>query len=248
MGRRASGTPASPVTPRRVPGSPGDIHLSTPTKRLLSASYPSTPVTPLEYEVERKSSTDDGEEEIPLNLNKSFDSTDTDVSVLRPIANADELRKKAKTRTLKREPSRRSSLLLDRLLRSASKLPLADDNNGSSALIDASLTSFNNSVATMDVAHLSASEISSHPHLPIHTKIAYELLEAHKTHVDQVMETLKVEMDALKDFEMIMLEQGPLRPSEEEVLEYFESLGLCLEQRKKAGSILQKKMDRISQG
>ena len=100
----------------------------------------------------------------------------------------------------------------------------------------------------MDLAHLNESEISNHPYLPVHTKIAHELLEAHKLHVDQVMETLKVEMDALKDFELIMLEQGPLRPTEEEVVEYFESLGLCLEQRKKAGSIMQKKMDRISQG
>ena len=63
------------------------------------------------------------------------------------------------------------------------------------------------------------------------------------------METLKVEMDALKDFELVLLEESPKgRPTEDEVLEYFESVGLCLEQRTKAGSILQKKMDRISQG
>jgi hypothetical protein len=55
-------------------------------------------------------------------------------------------------------------------------------------------------------------------------------------------------MDALKDFELILLEEGPRRPSEEEVLEYFESVGLCLEQRSKAGTILQKRMDRISMG
>ena len=83
-------------------------------------------------------------------------------------------------------------------------------------------------------------------------------LEAHKLHVDQVMETLKVEMDALKDFGLIVLmdeqhnnntnEQQGSRPTEEEVVEYFESLGLCLEQRKKAGSIMQKKMYRSSQG
>lgn len=101
---------------------------------------------------------------------------------------------------------------------------------------------------TPDISRLSSHEVSSHPHLPVHTKIAYELLEAHKLHVDQIMETLKVEMDVLKDFELVMLEKGPIRPSEEEVLEYFESLGLCLEQRKKASAIMEKKMARISQG
>lgn len=95
---------------------------------------------------------------------------------------------------------------------------------------------------------MSLTEISQHPLLPMHTKIAYELLEAHKKHIDQIMETLKVEMDALKDFELTILEKGPVRPTEEEVLDYFESLGLCLEQRKKAGMIMQKKMDRISHG
>jgi len=216
-------------------------------------------------------------------LNMSFDSNDTDVSVLRPIATAEELRQKARTRTTGMNSSRRSSLLQDRLLRSASKMKVltttddhnnnnnnnnnnvgtASDNgmmivnsysNGNDNSIDDAgginnvTNNNNNMMNNMDLAHLNESEISNHPHLPVHTKIAHELLEAHKLHVDQVMETLKVEMDALKDFELIMLEQGPQRPTEEEVVEYFESLGLCLEQRKKAGSIMQKKMDRISQG
>lgn len=227
---------------------------STPTQQLLGTSADcnsdhktNTPVTPLEYEIERQQG-----DEFDLSPNKSFDSND---SMLKPIANAEELRQKAKSRTmLGAKSSRRSSLLQDRLLRSASKLKMMaaaseedeecdeeyeTNNNGAAASHNGSLT---------DVAHLNESEISNHPHLPIHTKIAYELLEAHKLHVDQVMETLKVEMDALKDFEMILLEQGPLRPTEEEVVEYFESLGLCLEQRRKAGTILQKRMDRISQG
>ena len=55
-------------------------------------------------------------------------------------------------------------------------------------------------------------------------------------------------MDAMKGFEMVLLEEGPQRPTEDEVLEYFESVGLCLEQRNKAGARLQRKMDRISQG
>jgi hypothetical protein len=82
---------------------------------------------------------------------------------------------------------------------------------------------------------------------PEHLKIAHELLEAHKRHVDLIMETLKMEMDALKEFEQIVLEEEG-RPTEDEVLEYFESVGLCLEQRNKAGLSFQKKMDRISKG
>ena len=62
------------------------------------------------------------------------------------------------------------------------------------------------------------------------------------------MEILKVEMDALKDFELVLLEHEPRRPTEDEVLEYFESVGLCMEQRTKVGSILQKRMDKISKG
>lgn len=248
--------PASPPTPQSVPISPTGIAFSTPTQQLLGTSADSnndhkttTPATPLEYEIERQQG-----DEFDLSPNKSFDSND---SVLKPIANAEELRQKAKSRTmLGANSSRRSSLLQDRLLRSASKIKTmaaaseedeeCDDEDETNRLTNGAAASHNG--ALTDVAHLNENEFSNHPHLPIHTKIAYELLEAHKLHVDQVMETLKVEMDALKDFEMILLEQGPLRPTEEEVVEYFESLGLCLEQRRKAGMILQKRMDRISQG
>lgn len=221
----------------------------------------STPMTPLDYEVERSNSNDGDEEEAQIiSPNRSFDSTGTDVSVLRPIANAEELRQKAKTRTI----SRRSSILLQgRLLRSSSKFKVtADDtkeegtiiNNHNSftmsEIMDGSSTSVltNGNDMSLDLAHLDENEIPNHPGLPDHIKIAHELLEAHKLHIDQVMETLKVEMDALKDFELILLEQGPVRPTEEEIVEYFESVGLCLEQRKKAGAIMQKKMDRISHG
>jgi hypothetical protein len=219
------------------------MSLSTPTKKLLGNGSnhkegASTPVTPLEYEIDKEKSSND-ENLALIEVNQSFDSQDSDVSVLRPIATAEQLRKKAQRRTMGTSTRRRSSLLHNRMLRSPKPV------------VDASLHSRGgggNNTLAVDVSRLSLSEISNHPHLPMHTKIACELLEAHKLHVDQIMETLKVEMDALKDFELIMLEKGPVRPTEEEVLEYFESLGLCLEQRKKAGSIMQKRMDRISQG
>jgi hypothetical protein len=81
---------------------------------------------------------------------------------------------------------------------------------------------------------------------PEHMIIAIRLLRAHKAHVDQIMETLKIEMDTLRDFDKLLEEAG--RPTEEEVLDYFEGVGLCLDQRTQAGTSLQHEMDRISQG
>jgi hypothetical protein len=193
----------------------------------------------------------------PEDVNTSFDTTDTDMSELQPITNTEELRQVAKSRSMN---SRRSSLLLqDRLLRSSSNvIPEGSERDASSSHADdeqqqlqvtpTSVVIDSSSAHIVEIAHLGADEIANHPHLPEHTKIAHQLLEAHKVHVDQVMEVLKVEMDALKDFELILLEEGPRRPTEEEVLEYFESVGLCLEQRYKAGQILQRKMERISKG
>jgi CLASP N terminal len=89
----------------------------------------------------------------------------------------------------------------------------------------------------------SSSVISSAPE---HMVIAIRLLRAHKAHVDQIMETLKIEMDALRDFDRLLEEPG--RPLEEEVLDYFESVGLCLDQRTQAAQQLQREMDRISRG
>ena len=81
---------------------------------------------------------------------------------------------------------------------------------------------------------------------PEHMLIAIRLLRAHKEHVDNIMETLKEEMDKLRDFDRLLEEPG--RPNEEEVLDYFESVGLYLDQRTEAVSLLQREMDRISRG
>jgi len=62
------------------------------------------------------------------------------------------------------------------------------------------------------------------------------------------METLRLEMDTLKEFEELLMSQDPSKPSEEDVLDYFESVGLCLDQRTASGNELQIAMDRISQG
>jgi len=81
---------------------------------------------------------------------------------------------------------------------------------------------------------------------PEHMIIAIRLLKAHKAHVDAIMETLRVEMDTLRDFDRLLEEPG--RPTEDEVLDYFESVGLCLEQRTVAGVRMQEELDRVSRG
>ena len=81
---------------------------------------------------------------------------------------------------------------------------------------------------------------------PEHMVIAIRLLRAHKLHVDRIMETLKMEMDSLRDFDRLLEEAG--RPTEEETLDYFETVGLCLDQRSHANANLQHELDRISRG
>ena len=154
---------------------------------------------------------------------ESFNTLDSIGDTLPSIGNASELRKFAKSRS----NSRRSSLLQERFSRSSLNFSSQD-----SQLLKTEEDG--------DIKQVNPQ--------PEHLTIATELLEAHKRHVDQIMETLKIEMDAMKGFEMVLLEEGPQRPTEDEVLEYFESVGLCLEQRNKAGARLQRNMDRISQG
>mmetsp|Transcript_18030 Transcript_18030/g.24982 ORF Transcript_18030/g.24982 Transcript_18030/m.24982 type:complete len:110 (+) Transcript_18030:44-373(+) len=77
-----------------------------------------------------------------------------------------------------------------------------------------------------------------------HLSIARQLLDAHRMHVDKIMETLRVEMDSMRDFEHKIMNDKKL--SEEEVLTYFESIGLCLDQRTSSGEVLQDELDRIA--
>jgi hypothetical protein len=138
------------------------------------------------------------------------------------IASVNELKKQATGRR-----SRRSSILQERLFR------LSSSNLGSSNLVE---------------PDESANPVTdSTP--PEQLQIAEQLLEAHRTHVDKIMETLRMEMDALKEFEQLVIDESkPTRPTEEEVVDYFESVGLCLDQRTAGGKELQREMDRISKG
>jgi hypothetical protein len=141
------------------------------------------------------------------------------------IASIQELKEKTTGRR-----SRRSSILQERFRLSSSNLA------SSSNLLDESADSNKNGEANVVVAMP-----------PEHMKIAQQLLEAHRSHVDKIMETLRMEMDALKEFEMLVIDESrPTRPTEDEVLDYFESVGLCLDQRTSSGRDLQREMDRIS--
>lgn len=81
---------------------------------------------------------------------------------------------------------------------------------------------------------------------PEHILIAIQLLRSHKTHVDQVMETLRMEMDILRSFDTTLAETG--RPTETELLEYYESVDLCVEQRLAASKAFRQQMEVISRG
>lgn len=241
--------------PGRVQG-PFSGAMRTPQKERLSA-YSGLNGSPTNASVEA-SYPDPSVDLHPAST--SFDTADTADSELPVIASADALREYAKSRG-----SKRSSMLQERFARSmssnttteTSKIPdtlgkldtkALESNDEPPLDLEDILDMKPADAASKGAPELLASRSDLSNSVPEHIRIAQEVLEAHKKHVDQVMETLKVEMDALKEFEVILLDGAPQRPTEDEVLEYFESVGLCVEQRAKAGSILQKKMDKISQG
>jgi hypothetical protein len=176
-----------------------------------------------------------------VDVGESFDWADH--PSLPVIASKTELTKIAQTQRLN---SRRSSLLQERLSKSHSNISESSTglelskSDTHDELLDDILAQPSDE---MTGAHAAAANGTGGEH----SQIAQQLLEVHKSHVDQIMETLKIEMDALKDFEHVLLEGGP-RPTEEEVLDYFESVGLCLDQRTTAGNILRRAMDRMSKG
>ena len=81
---------------------------------------------------------------------------------------------------------------------------------------------------------------------PEHIVIAIRLLRSHKSHVDQIMETLKLEMDTLRDFDRLLELSG--RPTEDELITYYESIDLCLQQRYNANMTLRHEMNQLSTG
>ena len=84
-----------------------------------------------------------------------------------------------------------------------------------------------------------------------HVGIAGALLSAHRYHIDGLMATLRVEMDVVRDFEA-SVQTGQIYgaaagPSEDDVLDYFESVQMCLDERAEMGNALRKALDKISE-
>jgi hypothetical protein len=67
--------------------------------------------------------------------------------------------------------------------------------------------------------------------------------------MDKIMDTLLMEMDVLKEFEQLVMDESkPTWLMKEGVLDYFESVGLCFDQCTAGGKELQHEMDCISKG
>jgi len=148
------------------------------------------------------------------------------------IGSFNELKRQAKNRR-----SRRSSILQERFRNSsgASNSSLLASESG----IQKSVTSITEATNQEE-----ETEFSSPQQKEEYLSIARQLLDAHRAHVDKIMETLRVEMDSMRDFEKKVMDEQHL--SEDEVLTYFESIGLCLDQRSSSAEILQDEMDRIA--
>ena len=169
------------------------------------------------------------------------------------ISNVETLKKFSKRRS-------RSSLLIQERLRVSSSVSMEDDEYGQNTGVIQKRSDEENNIPNPEPAPTSSSKPPIFPGVkgapasitpasqqaPEHMVIAIRLLKAHKEHVDTIMETLRIEMDTLRDFDQLLEEAG--RPTEEEVLDYYESVGLCLEQRSAAGAKLQVELDRVSRG
>jgi hypothetical protein len=165
------------------------------------------------------------------------------------IASMHELKKHASRRRS------RNSILMQERFRTSSSRELNSSIISSTVVEETSSGDNENTIPNGDSPHRPAtaspkevpsSTQSSQSTAPEHIVIAIRLLRAHKSHVDQIMETLKLEMDTLRDFDRLLEEPG--RPSEEELINYYESVDLCLEQRQMAGVELRNEMNRISAG
>ena len=81
--------------------------------------------------------------------------------------------------------------------------------------------------------------------------IANQLLAAHKAYIDEFMDCLQAEMKLIKNFEEIMKSSRSShcnRPSEEDVISYFESVYQLLDKETHNSNTLRSALVRISQG
>jgi archaellum component FlaD/FlaE len=216
---------------------------SPPERKALSTAQASTPETPQPFQPTASTATALG-----WTGDNNTQATGGEDNSSPKISNVEALKKFSKRRT-------RSSLLIQERLRMSSSVE--DDDNHTGSVVSQKRSDEENNVPNpTPTAH----KISAKPPVfpgtkatsslsataPEHMIIAIRLLKSHKDHVDTIMETLRVEMDTLRDFDKLLEEAG--RPTEEEVLDYYESVGLCLEQRAAAGAKLQQELDRVSEG
>jgi len=108
---------------------------------------------------------------------------------------------------------------------------------------------------TLPIAQMKASPQSSRNSVIVeHKKIASQVLAAHKEYVDKVMENLREEMEAIQVFEELLMAGGTprksavIRPSEEEVLGYFEEVHKFVDRAAENGSKLTENLDKVSHG
>lgn len=85
-------------------------------------------------------------------------------------------------------------------------------------------------------------------------QVANQLLSSHKTYIDELMESLRTEMNTVREFEALLVQSmksttpdGLFGPSEDEVLKYFETVYGFLEKGTANGTKLREAMERISQ-
>mmetsp|Transcript_15171 Transcript_15171/g.22283 ORF Transcript_15171/g.22283 Transcript_15171/m.22283 type:complete len:812 (-) Transcript_15171:155-2590(-) len=102
----------------------------------------------------------------------------------------------------------------------------------------------------------------SAPSADDHVKIGHQILLAHRNHIDELMETLRREMDSVGRFEILLASSQPQQSymngggdgggggalTEEDVLEYFEAVAVCLEERSENGKRFEQTLDKISRG
>lgn len=85
-------------------------------------------------------------------------------------------------------------------------------------------------------------------------QVANQLLSSHKAYIDELMESLRTEMNTVREFEALLVQSmkntnpdGLFGPSEDEVLKYFETVYGFLEKGTENGTKLREAMEKISQ-
>jgi hypothetical protein len=104
--------------------------------------------------------------------------------------------------------------------------------------------------------HLQLSHSLSHPPPPrpgVNYLVSNQLLSAHKAYIDELMESLRTEMNTIRDFEALLVKAqnnpdeatGTYGPTEDDVLGYYESVYSYLDRGSENSTRLRHEMERI---